>query len=195
MGTRGFTLVELVFAAAISTVAFGGALALTLSGQRMHTTASHQMQSSSRAHALMERIVSELRMASLRAEDLDDDNDAGDLDTEDANGNGRIEDDWSLADGASAQSLTANLSLGAGLYSDPVRFRFDGQRVWRDPGGVASPASAVLATDVTAMTFTRQGKRIALNLVVKSGVLAADTASYDRGGRFVSLVREVLLRN
>jgi len=191
MRTRGFTFIEVIFAAAISTLICGGVLALSLTGSKIYTTSSNQMKSSTRAHGVMERMLVELRQASISAEDLDNDNDPDDIDVEDVNGNGRIEDDWSLADGASAQSLTVNLALGNGMYSDPITFRFDGSTLWRVQGG----ESAILANDVTALTFTRQGRRLIVNVVVASGVLAEDATSYDRGGRFLSLVREVLIRN
>jgi len=191
MRARGFTLVELIIAAAICTVTCGTVLALAMTGERMYVGSANSVKSSARAHGLMERIVSEIRLASIHAEDVDEDDDPDDLDVEDKNGNGQIDDDWSLADGDTAQFLTANPSLGNGWYGPPVTFRFDGSRVWRDQNG----ESAVLATDVTALTFTRRGKRVVIHLVVKAGALAQSSTDYDRGGRMVSLVREVLVRN
>jgi len=192
MRTRGFTLIEVIFAAAICTVMCGGVLALAMTGQRMYVTSSNSTQSSGRAHAVMERMVTELRQASISAEDVD--NDPDDVDFEDTNKNGWIDDDWSLADGATAQFLRANLSLGNGLFSDPVTFRFDGARIWRDQGA-SGPGSVVIAENVQALTFTRRGKRVVINLIMKSGALTEDQSGYDRGGRVISLVRELLLRN
>ncbi|MFQ5844013.1 MAG: PilW family protein [Planctomycetota bacterium] len=194
MKERGFTLVEIVMVALIMSVITGVVLALTSTGQSLYNTTEHQMHVSSRAQALADRLFSELRQASFQGEDLDDDDDPGDLAEEDTNNNGRIDDDWSLADGASAQSLSFNAAIGGGLSSDVITFRFDGETVFRE-SGTANPRTAVLAKDVTALTFTRQGRRITINIVVQSGVTGDGTPGSSRGGRQLSVLREVLLRN
>ena len=138
----------------------------------------------------------ELRRASINAEDIDKDNDVDDLDTEDLNKNGRIDDDWSLADGETAETVSFNMVNNEGLYSDKITYRFDGERLWRDYGSdPAKVKSSVISSDATAVTFTRQGRRIIINVVVESGVVRESENEQDRGGRQVSLVREILLRN
>ncbi len=189
--SRGFTLIEALIAATIFSGVLAASMGMAASGQTLQARSTHQMHASTRAHALLERMSVELRHASILAEDIDGDNDPDDLDTEDTNGNGQIDDDWSLADGETAETLSFNRALGGHLYSDRIAFRFDGQRVWRD--GSTGP-SIVLARDVTALTFTRQGKRITITIVVKSGV-ADDGSTGGRGGAQVSLRRDIMLRN
>jgi len=191
---RAFTLVEIIVASAILTVIAGTGLALVMTGQKSYVSSSNQMQASTRAGAVMERMLSELRMASIRGEDLDEDDDVADLTGEDLNGNGRIDDDWNLDSGDTASTISFNKVERAGLYSDIVTFAFANGELTRTSGST-SPVTSILATDVTAVTFTRQGPRIIINVVVESGVVAASAEDYDRGGRQVSLIREVLLRN
>lgn len=196
MKTRGFTFVEVAMAATLLVVISGVGLAMVMTGQKVYTTSSNQMQASSRVGGVMERLLIELRRASINAEDIDKDNSPDDLDTEDLNKNGRIDDDWSLADGQTAESISFNMVNSDGLYTDKITYRFDGERLWRDFGSDPSTVqSSVVSSDVTAVTFTRQRRRIIINLVVESGVVRESEAEQDRGGRQVSLVREILLRN
>ena len=161
-------------------------LGLAMTGQTQYTAAQHTVKASSRASGVAERLIDEIRQASLLAETVDD---------TDGNLNGKIDDDWSLADGASAETLTFNKALGGGIYSEPITFTFDGETLWRESGPVGSRQKTVLAADVTAVTFTRQGSRVILNVIAVSGVPGDGTAGTGRGGDQVSLVREVLLRN
>ncbi|MHC4954315.1 MAG: prepilin-type N-terminal cleavage/methylation domain-containing protein [Planctomycetota bacterium] len=194
MHARGFTLIEVVLGAAIFSVIAGIGLGLVMTGQQSYSTSTHQMHASTRASAVMERILEEVRHASVSGEDIDNDDDPDDLDSHDRNGNGRIDDDWSLADGETAQELAFNVVGNNAVISDRIAFRFDGERVWRVAGST-NPEPIPIANDVTALTFTRQGKRIVINVVVSSGVVAESAEEHDRGGRQVSLVREILLRN
>ena len=194
MRKRGFTILEMAVSAIILTTISGTILALTATGQRLYTSSEHQAHASGRAKALIERMITELRQASFDGEDRDQDNDPDDLDSEDANGNGRIDDDWSLADGETADAISFNAVLRGGLVTDVVTFRFDGERVWRESGST-NPVRAVLATDVTALTFTRQGNRLTINIIVESGVTGDGSAGSSRGGRQVTLLREILIRN
>ena len=182
-GERGFTVLEIVAAATIFSVVSVAALGLAATGQKVYVTTGNKTRSSSRTLAVLERILIELRHASFNAEDVDEDNDAGDI-AEDVNGNGVIEDDWSLADNETAQSISFNTALGGGLYSKKITFRFDGTRVWRESGD----DTAVLARDVRALTFTRRGSQITIDITT----LAGDGG---RGGRAVSLSRTILIRN
>ena len=95
---HGFTLLELTLSAAFFLVLMGAAVTAmitdTRAAQMLNATVSPEMRS---RHAL-DRIVSDLRMASLLGEDL---NGNGQLDKgEDLNENGVLDSDWSLADGA-----------------------------------------------------------------------------------------------
>ena len=187
MNSRGFTLLEIGIVAMLLVVVTGAAMGMALTGQQVAASNGHEMKASTRVYGLAERMITEIRDASVVAEDIDEDDDPDDIDEEDRNGNGRVDDDWSLADGETATELSFNRTLSGGLVTDRITFRLDGGIVWRDSGSTA-PESAVLAQDVTAMTFTRKGDRITLNLVVSSGVGG-------RGGKQVALRRAVMLRN
>ena len=194
MHQRGFTFLEVALAAAIMTVVAGVGLSMMLTGGKVYSSGSNRMSASARANGVMERILAELRMASINGEDLDRDNDPNDLDAEDLNGNGRIEDDWSLPDAETAEEITFNATRGSDNYSEPIRFFFDGERVYRE-AGVTNPERALLASDVTALTFTRQGRRITVNVVVQSGEVGKRQNGAEKDGAQTSLVRDVLLRN
>jgi len=176
------------------TVVAGVGMGLMMTGQQAFTASANQAHASGRASSIMERMLAEIRMASIGGEDRDDDDDENDLDIEDENGNGRIDDDWSLADGETATSITFNMMLAGGRVTDLVRFRFDGDRLWREAGSDPLRKS-LIAEDAEAVTFTRQGARIIINVVTSSGVVTQSEGETDRGGRQVSLLREVLLRN
>ena len=194
MRIRGFTLIEIAVSGVILTTVTGAVLALTTTGQSLYTTTEHRAHATGRAMALVERMITELRHASLVGEDLDEDDDLDDLDDEDTNNNGRIDDDWSLADGETAEAISFNAIQRGGRVTDVISFRFDGERVWREAGST-NTVQAILATDVTALTFTRQGTRLIINLIVESGVAGDGTEGTSRGGRQVTLVREILIRN
>ena len=143
-----------------------------------------------------ERMLSDIRSASIRAEDINANDSDDDLAAEDLNGNGRIDDDWSLADGETASEISFNMVAANGLYTDKITYRFDGEHLRRDLGSnPATVKTTVVSSDVTAVTFTRQGRRIIINVVIESGVVRTSETEQDRGGRQVSLVREILLRN
>jgi len=194
MAKRGFTLIEVVVGSALLAVVAGVGLGMVLTGQKAYTSSSNQMYASVRASSVMNRILAELRMSTIKGEDVDDDNNAADLASEDLNGNGRIDDDWSLADGETASTISFNIVDGQGNYSDRVTFRFTNGRVFRALGST-NPVVAVIAEDVKALTFTRNGRRVIVHVVVESGVVSQSEGEYDRGGRQVSLVREILIRN
>jgi len=191
---RGFTFLEVTIAAAIMTVVAGVGLSLIMTGQQAYTSSSNQTYASTRANAIMERMLAEIRMASIGGEDMDGDDDPDDIDFEDVNDNGRIDDDWTLADGETAESITFNMMLAGGRVTDLVRFRFDGDRLWRESGSDPLRKS-LIAEDAEAVTFTRQGSRIIINVVTSAGVVSRSEGETDRGGRQVSLLRELFLRN
>ena len=194
MRSRGFTFLEVTLAAAIMTVIAGVGLSMMMTGGKLYAAGSSKMSASTRANGVMERILAELRLASIQAEDVNFNNDPGDLDSEDFNGNGRIEDDWSLADGATAQEITFNAVRGSGTYSKPIRFFFDGKRVMRE-FGADTPDRATMARDVKALTFTRRGRRVTVHIIVQSGQVGTRENGAEREGTQVSLVREILIRN
>ena len=193
MRKRGFTILEMAVSAVILATISGTILALTATGQRLYTSSEHLAHASGRAKALIERMITELRQASFDGEDKNQNNDPDDLDSEDVNDNGRIDDDWSLADGETANAIAFNAVLRGGRVSDVVVFQFDGEKVWRDSGST-NPVHAILASDVRNLTFTRQGNLVIINITVESGVAGDGSAGSSRGGRRVTLTREILIR-
>lgn len=194
IGARGALMIEVLVTGMMVAVASLGAAAALISGLTLEQRSERTMAEVATAENVMERILAELRLASTHAEDLDRDNDAGDLDSEDSNGNGRIEDDWSLGEGATAQEITFNAVRGAGNYSAPIRFFFDGERVMRE-FGADTPARATVARDVKALTFTRKGRRVTVHIIVQSGQVGTRENGAELDRTQVSLVREILIRN
>ena len=186
MKARGFTVLEVAVSAALFGVVTAAVMGFAMTGQQQYTSSQHTVHASARATDLAERMISELRAASIEAE--------GFL-NEDGNSNGRIDDDWSLADGASAETITFNKAEGFGRFSNPITFAFANGRLTRESGPVGSRETAILADDVTAVTFTRQGSRIVINVITVSGVPDDGETGSGRGGDQVSLVREVTIRN
>ena len=187
MRQRGFTAIEILIGAALFSMIAGVLLGLAATGQKVYVTGENNMKASTRVHGLMERILTEVRQGSFKAEDVDEDDDVDELD-EDSNGNGAVDDDWSLADSTTSTSLSFNAALGGGVFSEKITFSFDGKRVWRTDGD----KSLVLANDVKALTFTRNGNTINVSITLQSGVVKVNQ---DRGGKRITLKRDVLIRN
>jgi len=189
---RGFSILEVTLGATIFIAVSGAVMGLAATGQGLYANSQHHQAAAGRAHALMERIFAELRHASINGEDRPG---IDNLDVEDTNDNGRLDADFSLASGESDSGIVFNISRGQGLVSDRMEIRFVDNKVWHIAGST-NPRRSVLARDVRALTFTRQGKRIIVNIITNSGVAGdANSPGSARSGKRVSLVREVLLRN
>ena len=93
-------------------------------------------------------------------------------DREDLNGNGVLDADWSLPDGATHEQLTFNSRadlraedgtlVATGVYSAKVRYLLVNGRVIRertryDDDGNATTQWTPLAEGIRSLTFTRQG--------------------------------------
>lgn len=188
MRARGFTTLEVILAATLFVMISAAVFGIAATGQQMYVTSGNATKSSSRAHGIMGRIVTELRQATIKGEDRNQNNEDADLDAEDTNGNGRLEDDWSLADGTTEQWIQFNKILPGGKVTDPVRIRFDGKRILRDYQG----KTAVVANDVRALTFARNGTQVVVTLYVETGRKGKQRSVSGRGLR---LRRAVLIRN
>ncbi|MGH7161965.1 MAG: hypothetical protein ACREID_00670, partial [Planctomycetota bacterium] len=158
-----------------------------------------------RARRALERIAADLRTAGEWAEDLDRDGALGA--GEDLNGNGRLDADWDLEDGATGKAtLSFNRRvdetdadgglLAAGIYSARVTYRLDGGRLLRErdrvvsAGGVPGAVTArdVVAAGIDALRFTRRGRLVVVSL----------DYPVSRGGRETqkeTVATSVLLRN
>ena len=178
---RGFTIVEMVLGSAIFLAIFAAATIAMIGDQRAERVLTAQIGPEMRARDALERLAAELRMAGLRGEDR---NDNGELDDgEDVNINGRLDADWSLADGALDEpELTFNRRLDfvdpeeetavSGVYSSPVRYVRDGDslvRIWTrtDPEGETRQERHVVASGISGLRFTRRGTLVTVAIDVR----------------------------
>ena len=178
---RGFTIVEMVLGSAMFLALFGAATVALIGDQRAERVLTAQIGPEMRARDSLERLSAELRMAGLRGEDR---NDNGELDDgEDVNVNGRLDADWSLADGVLDQpELTFNRRIDmvdeeegttSGVYSSPVRYFLDGEslvRIWNrtDPeSGETRPIRHIVATGIRGLRFSRRGTLVTVALDVR----------------------------
>jgi len=82
-----------------------------------------------------DKVIRELQTATLNGEDV---NANGLLGTgEDTNRNGRLDADWSLADGGIAATLTFNKLKDGWLWSDPITYSVTGANLVRTQSGVS----------------------------------------------------------
>ena len=150
----GMTMVEMVVGALLATILFAAVAATLQSGRDTSTNANAEIDVNERMANVLRDIAEDLRTASRKGEDT---NDNGVLDAgEDANGNGRLEDDWAVT----ATSITFNRVLATRQCSLPITYRRNGSAVERlepvSPGGAMR--GTVIARNVTAFTVTDTGE-------------------------------------
>lgn len=176
---KGFTVLELTLSAAFFVVLMGAAVTAmigdTRAAQMLNATVSPEMRS---RHAL-DRIVSDLRMASLLGEDL---NGNGYLDKgEDLNENGVLDSNWNLPDGAVDQptlvfnrridlkDVDGNL-VAVGIFSRKVAYFVKDERLLRmweatdfDTGKTVKHVD-VLAERIAGVRFSRSGSVVKIHV-------------------------------
>ena len=115
--------------------------------------------------------------------------------TEDLNLNERLDADWSLADGATAPSITFNrrfdLLIGntgspCVAYSSAIRYRLESGRIVRETNHTASGQTirTTVASNVSALRFTRRGSLVQVAIVIRL-----------RDGQTRTLARSLLVRD
>jgi len=188
---RGYSVVEIAFSGLFLTMIIGAAAVAVTRDKEASRIILAPMSPELRVNAVMERLASELRMAGEFGEDLDHD---GELDAgEDANENGVLDADWSLADGAVNQpSLSFNRRidqfdedgnlLATGIYSRRITYRLDGERLIREWQRSTGPTTVktertVLAKGIGGLRFSRTGKVLTFSIDV---LLPSDTYKIDR---------------
>jgi len=200
--SRGFLTLELMIASAVFATILGAvasAIATDVSAARVLVA---HLGPEVRARTALERIASDLRMASLWGEDRNHDGEM--QDGEDTNGNGTLDSCWNLGDGAANQhAITFNRRtdlmdekgelLASGIYSRDVTYRVDGDRLlreWQRTGsdGKVQNLRTVMATGVLAITFARTGPLVTVQVSVRM------PASISRTG-VQTLTTQVWLRN
>jgi len=176
---RGFTLLELTCAATLFAAMLGAAVMATANDRGAVQLLTSSVGPELRARQSLERMASELRMASVRGEDR---NANGRMDEgEDINGNDHFDADWDLADGTEKQaSLTFNRRVDlrdadgyldtVGVFSRAVTYEVaDGRliRIWRATDlktGAVRVNRSVMADGVVAVRFARKGTIVTVEL-------------------------------
>ena len=176
---KGFSVLEVTFASSLFAVLLGAAVMATTGDRGAARLMSGAVGPELKARQSLERIASELRMASVRGEDR---NANGRLDDgEDINGNDNFDSDWDLADGTADQAaLTFNRRVDLrdtygnidtiGVFSRAVTYQVvDGRliRLWRatDPKtGAVRVNRTIMADGVTAIRFSRTGTIVTVEI-------------------------------
>ncbi len=158
---RGVTLLETTVAAAAASILLVGAIALTRTAGTVGRGVTKRTSLAVSATNAMQRIERDLQIAGFGGEDG---NTNRVLDTgEDANRNLRLDADWSLADGATATSITMNLVERNWTWSGPVTYSVANRVLRRTQDGV----SAEICRNVTNFTVSRAGDMVTVNLAVQ----------------------------
>ncbi|MHC4958784.1 MAG: PulJ/GspJ family protein [Planctomycetota bacterium] len=176
MRNRGFTLIEVVIAGGIFAMLLGTVAVSIHNEGSTHRALVAPITPMMRAQKIMNRLSSELRMASLNGEDRDGD---GDHDIgEDTNENGVLDADWSLPDDGCANTLTFNRRIDykdgtgeliTGHFSRRIQYKLDGDRLVRewdltDDDGKLVTRRSVLAQGVSRLEFCRKKKVVVVTV-------------------------------
>ena len=181
MRERGFTLLEVLIATGIFVfIVTGATMAISQDARALRVIGGH-LGPEMKARSALDRVSSELRMASVWGEDrnhnlvLDD--------GEDTNENGTLDSDWSLEDGGDPASyITFNRRMdavdesgtvvGSGVYSGAVSYKLEGDRlvrVWNTQvaPGVIVTRRTTLAEGVLALRFKRSAEIVTVSIDVR----------------------------
>ena len=178
MSKRGFTLVELAAAIGFFIVLLGGIASALATDTRTARALVVNVSAETSARRAVERLVSELRMADVKGEDLNED---GVLDTdEDTNLNGVLDADWSLADGATnAAAVSFNLTTdewhsdgtlsASGIMTSRVTWRILNGRLVREQQPIDASRAvqrSIILDRVSAVRISRSGPIVTVSLDV-----------------------------
>ena len=150
----GVTMVEVVVGAVLATILFAAIAATLQSSRDTSVNANAEIDVDERMANVLRDIAEDLRTASRKGEDT---NDNGTMDPgEDANGNGRLEDDWAVT----TTSVTFNRVLATRHCSLPISYRRNGSTVERVEMVAAGGAlhSTVIARNVTSFLVADTGE-------------------------------------
>jgi type II secretory pathway pseudopilin PulG len=176
---KGFTVLELTLSAAFFVVLMGAAVTAMITDTRAAQMLNAAVGPEMRSRHALDRIVSDLRMASLLGEDL---NGNGYLDKgEDLNENGVLDSNWNLADGVVDQEnlvfnrridlkdVDGNL-VAVGIFSRKVAYFVKEERLirmWEATDfntGKTIKHVDVLSERVAAIRFSRKGTVVRINI-------------------------------
>jgi prepilin-type N-terminal cleavage/methylation domain-containing protein len=157
---RGMTLVEVMVSAAVGAIALGLGATLTSRAQQDSNSSYIRTRLKISSTESTDLIVRELQLATLSGEDA---NGNHVLDTgEDTNRNGRLDADWSLADGAVANAITFNLPVNGWLWSTPITYYVNNGVLMRRQDGLDREICRV----VTTFQLARTGNLVDIDLTV-----------------------------
>ena len=158
----GLTFVELAVASAIGAMILGLGVSLTRSSLRDSNALFVRTSLQTRAASATDQLARDLQVATLSGEDA---NDNKSLDAnEDTNRNARLDADWSLKDGGSADAITFNAVASGWLWSAPI--------TWYVKGGVLmrrdDTSDREICRGVKAFQVTRSGNLVDIDLTVSA---------------------------
>ena len=178
---RGFTILEISFAAVLFAATFGAATRAMIADRSTEKVLVAQLGPESDARRALAQLTAELRMAGLYGEDT---NRNGVLDSgEDVNDNGLLDSDWNLVDGAKDQpSLTFNRRIEirytkedlapSTVYSRKVAYLVKDGRLMRVAEqtdfatGETGHREHVVARNVHAVRFSREKNVVTVSMDV-----------------------------
>jgi type II secretory pathway component PulJ len=159
---RGMTIVEVTVSIALCAAVVG--LGVKLSSSSLTDSNQMYVRTALQIHAAdaTDIVARELQTATLTGEDG---NGNRTLDTgEDTNRNGRLDADWSLADGSLATAITFNLPVDGWLWSGPITYYVNNGTLMRRENGV----DREICRSVTTFQVTRTGNLVDINLTLTS---------------------------
>jgi type II secretory pathway component PulJ len=156
----GLTLIEVVVSAAIGAVALGLGATLTSRAQQDSNSSYIRTRLKISSTESTDLLVRELQLATMVGEDANGNHvlDAG----EDTNRNGRLDSDWSLADGGVANAITFNIPVNGWLWSTPITYYVSNGVLMRRQDGLDREICRV----VTTFQLTRTGNIVDIDLTV-----------------------------
>jgi len=167
---RGYSLLEMSMSLVFFATIAGSAATSLLQDNHAQRALIAQVGPAMRLRSAVHRIGVDLRMAGIWGEDSNHD---GVLQMrEDLNGNGVLDADWSLPDGATHNALAFNSRadlrdssgtlIATGVYSPRIRYLLVNGRVIRertryDTNGNATVQWTTLADRIRSLSFSRKG--------------------------------------
>jgi len=200
MNNRGFTLIEAMVSLSVLAVLMGSVASGLVSDSRAHEAFVAHMGPEMKLRRILNRMATEVRMAGVWAEDRDHD---GVLDDgEDLNGNGILDSDWNLPDGARHNELAFNARedvrdetgkvIATGHYTPKSRFFLEDGTLCRERtrmvDGNPVTARASLANGLKALEFERVGGLVVIRATVTVNLSGGRTQDH-------TLETRVWLRN
>ncbi len=172
---RGLSLVEVVIASAIGAMVLTAGSLLLRNSFRDSNAAYIRDSLAIRCADSADQVVRELQLGTLVGEDT---NGNHALDTaEDVNRNGRLDADWSLADGTAATSITFNALLGGWMWTEGITYSVNNKGVLlRREKGV----DREICRNVSLFKVTRSGTMVDVDLTLsmrdRNGTVWSETA-------------------